>query len=94
MTQTIGVNKPESEEDPEVVRRRNFVRGMMKSAWDGYAAHAWGANELMPKAKKGHSAGIFGVSKMGATIVDAIDTLLIMGFTDEAAKARDWVAES
>lgn len=29
---------------------------------------------------------------MGATIVDAIDTLHIMGLMDEYQKARDWIA--
>ncbi len=33
---------------------------MMKTAWDGYSQYAWGTNELMPKARQGHSAGIFG----------------------------------
>ena len=31
-------------------------------------------------------------SQMGATIVDAIDTLHIMGLMDEYQKARDWIA--
>lgn len=31
---------------------------------------------------------------MGATIVDAIDTLHIMGLTEEYQKARDWIATS
>ena len=31
---------------------------------------------------------------MGATIIDALDTLYIMGMKDEYNKARDWVAEN
>ena len=65
----------------------------MKTAWDGYQKHAMGHNELKPLAKSGHSAGIFGSSRMGATVVDALDTLYIMGFKDEFKAARDWVAE-
>lgn len=65
----------------------------MKTAWDGYARHAMGANELKPIAKSGHSAGIFGSSSMGATVIDALDTLYIMGLNDEFKQARDWVAE-
>lgn len=35
-----------------------------------------------PCVLQGHSAGIFGKTKMGATIVDALDTLMIMGLTE------------
>lgn len=86
--------KGKSYDSPQNKQRREFVRGMMKRAWDGYVQYAWGHNELMPISKRGHSAGIFGQSMMGATIVDALDTLYIMGFTEEFKKARDWVATS
>ena len=45
---------------------------MMKHAWDGYAAYAWGKNELRPVTKRGHSASIFGSAAMGASIVDGM----------------------
>ena len=32
--------------------------------------------------------------QMGATIVDALDTLYIMGMHDEYKKGRDWVEEN
>ena len=35
-----------------------------------------------PVSKRGHSASIFGSSSMGATIVDSMDTLYIMGFME------------
>lgn len=67
---------------------------MMEHAWTGYVNYAWGANELRPISKSGHSASIFGASSMGATIVDALDTLYIMGMKDEFERARKWVAVS
>lgn len=67
---------------------------MMKSAWTGYRQHAWGENELKPKSKKGHSAGIFGTTKMGATIVDGLDTLMIMGMDAEVQEARGWIEKN
>ena len=67
---------------------------MMKTAWDGYAQFAFGQNELKPISKSGHSAGIFGGSTMGASIIDALDTLYIMGLTEEYKKGREWVALS
>lgn len=79
------------EEDPVVVERRNKVKEMAKHAWDGYVKYAWGDNELKPISKKGHSASVFGKTKLGATIVDSLDTLYIMGLHDEFNQAREWV---
>lgn len=56
---------------------------MMRHAWAGYRNYSWGANELRPKAKQPHSQSIFGGGSMGATIVDAIDTLYIMELKEE-----------
>ncbi|VDO48813.1 unnamed protein product [Haemonchus placei] len=64
---------------------------MAKFAWDGYRKYAWGANELRPISKTGHSASVFGTGDTGATIVDAIDTLWIMGLKEEYEQARSWI---
>ena len=52
--------------DPEVRKKRDFIKNMMKEAWVNYKEYAWGENELRPISKKGHSAGIFGSTKMGS----------------------------
>ncbi|XP_078339202.1 mannosyl-oligosaccharide 1,2-alpha-mannosidase IA-like [Crassostrea virginica] len=80
--------------DPEVRKKRDKVREMMKHAWDNYEKYAWGANELRPISKRGHSASIFGSLSLGATIIDAADTLYVMELMDEYKKARDWIATS
>lgn len=74
--------------------RRDFIKKMMEHAWTGYVNHAWGSNELKPISKRGHTASIFGASSSGATVVDALDTLYIMGMKDEFERARKWVAMS
>ena len=51
--------------DPEVRKKRDFVKNMMIISWDNYKKYAWGDNELKPLSKRGHSAGIFGTSKLG-----------------------------
>lgn len=66
----------------------------MKHAWDNYATYAWGKNELRPISHKGHSASIFGSGNFGATIVDGLDTLYIMGMMDEFNQGRKWVQEN
>lgn len=80
--------------DPDVKAKRDTVRDMMKHAWRGYREKAWTENEVRPISGKGHSANIFGNAKTGATIVDALDTLWIMGLTIEFNQGRDWVKES
>ena len=64
----------------------------MKHAWDTYVEYGWGSNEHKPISRRAHSSSIFGSAKMGATIVDALDTLYIMGLDEEYKKARDWIA--
>lgn len=71
--------------------RRNFVREMMKHAWRGYATYAWGYNEVRPMSKLPHTESIFGSEMLGASIVDGIDTLYIMGLKDEYLAARTWI---
>uniref|UniRef100_A0A667ZH50 alpha-1,2-Mannosidase n=1 Tax=Myripristis murdjan TaxID=586833 RepID=A0A667ZH50_9TELE len=67
---------------------------MMKHAWDSYRQYGWGHNELKPLAKKGHSTNIFGNSQMGATIVDALDTLYIMGLHEEFKDGQEWIEQN
>ncbi|XP_037078804.1 LOW QUALITY PROTEIN: mannosyl-oligosaccharide alpha-1,2-mannosidase IA-like [Pollicipes pollicipes] len=69
------------------------VRPNERHAWRGYASYAWGANEVRAGEQAQHSAGIFGRRPMGATIVDAMDTLFIMGMTDEFAEGRLWIKQ-
>ncbi len=61
----------------------------MAHAWHGYVTHAWGSDELMPVSKIGKNT--FG--GLGATIVDALDTLWLMDMHDEYQEARDWIVK-
>ncbi|RWS12991.1 alpha 1:2 mannosidase precursor-like protein [Dinothrombium tinctorium] len=65
--------------DEESQRRREKIKEMMKHAWDNYVTFAWGQNELKPLSRE--------------TIVDAMDTLYIMGLRDEFNNASKWVEE-
>ncbi|KAI4494867.1 hypothetical protein M0804_001068 [Polistes exclamans] len=88
------VRQPNPPLDDVTHQRREKIKEMMKHGWDNYVRYAWGKNELRPITKKGHSASIFGTSTMGATIVDGLDTLYIMGLHDEFKQGRDWIAEN
>ena len=71
-----------------------FPPQMIKHAWGGYVRYAFGENELKPVSKRGHSPVVFGKTKVGATIVDSLDTLYIVGLKEEFQQARDWVSEN
>ncbi|XP_073728715.1 mannosyl-oligosaccharide 1,2-alpha-mannosidase IA isoform X2 [Misgurnus anguillicaudatus] len=76
--------------DPQTLQRREKVKEMMKFAWDNYKSYAWGKNELRPLTKNGHIGNMFGGLR-GASIVDSLDTLYIMGLMDEYEEAKEWV---
>ncbi|HEV7891433.1 MAG TPA: glycoside hydrolase family 47 protein [Pyrinomonadaceae bacterium] len=67
------------------------VREEFLHAWRGYVRHAWGHDELRPLAKKPHDW--YG-EPLYMTQVDALDTLIIMGLTDEAERTREFVAKN
>ena len=50
-------------------------------------------NEVRPVSKSGNQDTVFGSSDSGATIVDSMDTLYIMGLDEEFEKAKAWVAD-
>ena len=67
---------------------------MMLHAWSNYKTFAWGENVLAPLTRIPNFMGVFGIERLGATIVDSLDTLYIMGLTTEFQEARDWVAQN
>ena len=76
-------------DDPE---RAEAVRRAMKHAWHGYERYAWGADELRPASKQGKSGvtgGMNGFNGLGASIVDAMSTLHVMGFHDEFQRSAE-----
>lgn len=58
-------------------------------AWNGYKKHAWGKDEVTPITGK-HDNPFGG---WAATLVDSLDSLLIMGLTDEFEKALEVVEQ-
>lgn len=77
----------------KLARIRDKIREMTKFAWDSYAVKAWGFNELKPVSAAGHQPSVLGSAQMGATIVDAMDTLYIMGLKKEFEAARKYVSK-
>lgn len=73
--------------DAVVAARQDAVRRAFVRAWQGYKTHAWGADELRPVSNDSHN----NFNGWGATIVDSLDTLLVMGLHDEYTLARNHV---
>ena len=77
--------------------RVEAVRNAMRHAWHGYENYAWGADELQPASKTGKFGvlgGLGGFSGLGASIVDAMSTLHVMGLHEEFERAHAWIAEN
>ncbi|XP_075415877.1 LOW QUALITY PROTEIN: endoplasmic reticulum mannosyl-oligosaccharide 1,2-alpha-mannosidase-like [Tenrec ecaudatus] len=68
--------------------RQKAVVDAFRHAWKGYCKYAWGHDELKPLSRS--FSEWFG---LGLTLVDALDTMWIMGLTREFEEARTWVAE-
>ncbi|KAK8624564.1 hypothetical protein V6N13_065901 [Hibiscus sabdariffa] len=77
-------------EDPIEIQRREKVKEAMVHAWSSYEKYAWGNDELQPRSKN----GVDSFGGLGATLIDALDTLYIMGLDEQFQKAREWVAKS
>eukprot|EP01129_Flabellula_baltica_P017219 TRINITY_DN947_c0_g1_i2.p1 TRINITY_DN947_c0_g1~~TRINITY_DN947_c0_g1_i2.p1 ORF type:complete len:485 (+),score=85.87 TRINITY_DN947_c0_g1_i2:35-1489(+) len=67
--------------------KREAVRDAFKFAWDGYSKYAWGKDEIKPVSNRGDNNW----GGLGATIVDSIDTILIMNLEEDYQKARNFI---
>ena len=75
---------PESADAREVrLKRREAVKASFRRSWASYRKHAWTHDEIAPVTgtKKDRFGG------WGATLVDGLDTLWIMGMKDEFSEA-------
>ena len=74
--------------DKQSQRQKKVVEAF-RHAWEGYKKYAWGHDELRPISRS-HSEW-FGI---GLTIIDSLDTMLLMNLREEFQQAREWVANS
>uniref|UniRef100_A0A2N9J5A0 alpha-1,2-Mannosidase n=1 Tax=Fagus sylvatica TaxID=28930 RepID=A0A2N9J5A0_FAGSY len=84
------LSKKEVPEDPIDIQRRQKVKEAMLHAWGSYEKYAWGQDELQPQSKN----GVDSFGGLGATLIDSLDTLYIMGLEEQFQRAREWVANS
>lgn len=67
--------------------RQQEIKKAFIHAWSGYKQYAMGYDELMPISK----TGVDGLGGLGATVVDALDTAMIMGLDDVVFDAGSWI---
>lgn len=67
------------------VKRQEAVKAAFKHAWQGYRNHAWMHDELSPLS--GGTRESF--AGWAATLVDSLDSLVIMGLMDEFEEALE-----
>ena len=66
------------------------VREELRHAWAGYERYAWGHDELEPVSRTFHD---WYRDSLLMTPVDALDTLVLVGLKDEAARARSLILQ-
>lgn len=69
-----------------------ITREAIRHSWKGYRQHAFGFDEYFPLSK-GHSNWGSGRG-VGVTIVDALDTMILAGLTDEVEQALQWIEQT
>ena len=88
-----GFNNSSSHESDKLnarskwIARQQSVKDAFMHAWSGYTKYAIGYDELMPLSQH----GVDGLGGLGATIVDALDTAMIMGVDEVVSEAGSWI---
>ncbi|KAM0792930.1 hypothetical protein ACM66B_002689 [Microbotryomycetes sp. NB124-2] len=90
MPQVQALERDERTETQKVQdsQRREWIRRAFLHVWESYKVHAWGHDELRPLSASADDK----FSGWGATIFDALDTLLVMGLEDEYLLGREHIA--
>jgi mannosyl-oligosaccharide alpha-1,2-mannosidase len=90
------------------IPKREAIKAAFLHAWDFYGMfvlratpnpcsclhvelHGFGADEFHPISKTG--SNLTNSGGIGYTIVDTLDTLILMGLDDELARARTWLQD-
>src|SRR5438874_12826149 len=67
------------------------VRAEFLHAWNGYKKYCWGHDDLKPLSKTCHD---WYAEPLLMTPVDALDTMILMGLSDEAKTTREYIVKN
>ncbi|KAE8655328.1 Mannosyl-oligosaccharide 1,2-alpha-mannosidase MNS3 [Hibiscus syriacus] len=82
---TGKLNEPDVEEKWKA--RQQNVKDAFTHAWSGYKKFAMGYDELMPVSQH----GVDELGGIGATVVDLLDSAMIMGLDEVVSEAGSWI---
>ncbi|KAF8923733.1 mannosyl-oligosaccharide alpha-1,2-mannosidase, partial [Haplosporangium bisporale] len=87
---TDNNNSKNNDNSPLWESRKNRVKEAFQNSWSAYRRDAWGKDEYHPISKRGSNMIRNG---QGFTIVDSLDTILLMGLDTEFQEAKAWVRD-
>jgi mannosyl-oligosaccharide alpha-1,2-mannosidase len=87
---TLAVPRLAAADVPPPERVADEVRAEFRHAWDGYVRFAWGADEVKPVSGTPRDFFVPGHS-FGLSIIEALDTLYVMGLDDQLQRAVTWI---
>jgi ER degradation enhancer, mannosidase alpha-like 2 len=90
-TQPMQTKQVTAQQQPSPGPMALQVRSEFLYSWNAYKQYAWGHDELSPLSKgyhDWHSASLL------MTPVDSLDTMILMGLTEEADKTRKYIDEN
>ncbi|KAK4687507.1 hypothetical protein P7C73_g2619, partial [Tremellales sp. Uapishka_1] len=70
------------------VKKRETIKEAFEWSWNAYEKYGFGADEFHPLSQTG--SNLTSAGGIGYTIVDSLDSLLIMDLMPEYERARDW----
>ncbi|KPM41816.1 Mannosyl-oligosaccharide 1,2-alpha-mannosidase [Neonectria ditissima] len=71
--------------------RRDEVKHAFVTSWDAYKRHAWGKDRYHPVSGTGSQMSPKG---LGWTIVDSLDTMMVMNLSEPLIDSRIWLQRS
>lgn len=71
----------------QTLEKQNEIQKAIQSSWMAYSNNAFGSDYYMPISKQNKT-----LTGIGWTMLDALDTLMMMGMDDEVAKVRKHIA--
>ena len=80
-----------SAQQPNKKKLAAEVKAEFLHAWNGYKKYAWGHDDLKPLSKTYRD---WYAQPLLMTPVDSLDTMIIMGFDEEAAATRAYILDN
>lgn len=87
---TFGLEPGKLNPGSKWIARQQSVKEAFIHSWTGYKRYAMGNDELMPLSQR----GVDGLGGLGATVVDALDTAMIMGANEVVSEAGSWIEKN